>query len=84
MIFTGIDMQTKILLTITHTKPIPDLTDKVAGRVWTLDGIGGMGEVDAKVIVPMTAAERADLIWTQQLEQQDLIDGVQKFFGIEP
>jgi hypothetical protein len=77
-------MITQILLTITHTKPIQDLTDKVAGRVWTLDGIGGMGEVDAKVIVPMTAAERADLIWTQQLEQQDLIDGVQQFFGIEP
>lgn len=32
-------MQTQIILTITHTKPINDLTDKVAGRAWSLDGV---------------------------------------------
>lgn len=31
-----------ILLKITHTKPDPDLTDKVAGRAWTMDGVEGV------------------------------------------
>lgn len=31
-------MQTTLILTITHTKPIADLADKVAGRAYTLDG----------------------------------------------
>ena len=34
-----IEMKTQLLLTITHTKPIEDLLDKVAGRSYTLDGI---------------------------------------------
>jgi hypothetical protein len=32
-------MQTIITLTIEHKKPILDLLDKVAGRVYTLDGV---------------------------------------------
>lgn len=32
-------MKTAILLTIEHSKPIPDLTDIAAGRVYTLDGV---------------------------------------------
>lgn len=32
-------MKTKIILTITHKNPIPDLIDKVANRVWSLQGV---------------------------------------------
>lgn len=32
-------MRTYLLLEVSHTKPIPDLADVVAGRVWTLDGV---------------------------------------------
>lgn len=32
-------MKTTILMTIEHSKPIPDLTDIAAGRVYTLDGV---------------------------------------------
>lgn len=32
-------MITTILLTVTHTKPLPDLTDMAAGRVYCLDGV---------------------------------------------
>lgn len=32
-------MQTKIMLTVEHDKPLPDLVDLVAGRVWTIDGV---------------------------------------------
>ena len=38
--------KTQILLTITHTKPIADLTDKVAGRAFTLDSVS---DVDAAI-----------------------------------
>ena len=29
----------QFLVTITHEKPIPDLCDRVAGRLWSLDGV---------------------------------------------
>lgn len=32
-------MKTQILLTVEHSKEVPDLLDKVAGRVYTLDGV---------------------------------------------
>jgi hypothetical protein len=32
-------MTTYLLLTIEHSKPIPELPDLVAGRVWSLDGV---------------------------------------------
>lgn len=32
-------MRTTILMVIEHRKPIPDLTDFAAGRVFTLDGV---------------------------------------------
>lgn len=38
-------MKTIITLTIEHKKPIPDLLDKVAGRVYTM--AGGDGDVTA-------------------------------------
>jgi hypothetical protein len=30
---------TKILVTVTHFKPLPDLVDLVAGRAYTIDGV---------------------------------------------
>ena len=35
-------MKTTILMTIEHSKPIPDLTDIAANRVWPLDGVTGV------------------------------------------
>lgn len=32
-------MKTTILLTVEHDKPIPELTDFVAQRAWTIDGV---------------------------------------------
>lgn len=32
-------MKTVLIMTIEHRKPIPDLTDIAAGRVYTLDGV---------------------------------------------
>jgi hypothetical protein len=32
-------METIITLKITHAKPLPDLADKAAGRIYTMDGI---------------------------------------------
>lgn len=34
-------MKTRIILTITHKAPIPDLIDKVANRIWSLQGVEG-------------------------------------------
>lgn len=51
-------MKTKIILPITHTKPIEDILDKVAGRVYTLDGIGGNGDVVAAFKKPKKKKEK--------------------------
>lgn len=32
-------MRTVVVMTIEHSKPIPDLTDIAAGRVYSLDGV---------------------------------------------
>lgn len=32
-------VRTYLLVEVVHTKPISDLADVVAGRVWTLDGV---------------------------------------------
>jgi hypothetical protein len=32
-------METIITLKITHAKPLPELADKAAGRIYTMDGI---------------------------------------------
>ena len=34
-------MRTFLLVEVVHVKPIPDLTDLVAGRAYTLDGVEG-------------------------------------------
>lgn len=54
-------MKTIIVLAITHTKEIPDLLDKVAGRAYTIDGVE---DVSAKLkplielpVVDMEASE---------------------------
>lgn len=39
--------KTYVLLEIEHRKPIPDLTDFVAGRAYTLDGVEG---VEARIL----------------------------------
>ena len=42
-------LTTIITLTINHKKPIDDLLDKVAGRVYTL--AGGDGDVTAQIVL---------------------------------
>lgn len=39
--------ETYVLVRVTHRKPIPDLTDFVAGRAYTLDGVT---DVDARIL----------------------------------
>jgi len=43
---------TYLLLKIEHSAPIPDLTDKVAGRAYTMDKIE---DVTAAIITPEAA-----------------------------
>jgi len=42
-------LETVITLTIRHKKPIEDILDKVAGRVYTL--AGGDGDVTAQIVL---------------------------------
>ena len=35
-------MKTTLIMEIEHSKPIPDLTDIAANRVWPLDGVTGV------------------------------------------
>ena len=51
-------MQTTITLTIHHKKPIEDLSDKVAGRSYT---IAGVDDVNA-ILHPCTPKEYLDLL----------------------
>jgi hypothetical protein len=32
-------MKTVLILTVEHPKPLPDLTDLIAGRVWSIQGV---------------------------------------------
>lgn len=43
-------MQTKIMVTVDHDKPLPDLVDLVAGRAWTIDGVRC---AEAKQVAPL-------------------------------
>lgn len=46
-------LTTQIILTIRHSKEIPDLLDKVAGRAYSMDGVE-----DVTAALPSTKAER--------------------------
>jgi hypothetical protein len=50
-------MKTTVILTITHKKHVPDLLDKIAGRVYTL--VGGDGNVTARLPTQNEIAEMA-------------------------
>jgi len=55
-------MKTVITLTIEHKSPIPDLLDKVAGRAYTIDGVGDVtASVEAQV-------EAVPFGWVKQIE----------------
>jgi hypothetical protein len=47
-------METYILLTITHKKPIPDLMNLVANRVYSMDGLS---DVEAKIVPQINLLE---------------------------
>ena len=32
-------MKTVLILTVEHPKPMPDLTDLIAGRAWSIQGV---------------------------------------------
>lgn len=38
-------MKTYLTLEVTHSKPIKDLPDLVAGRIWTMDKVTGVDVV---------------------------------------
>jgi hypothetical protein len=45
-------METIITLKITHAKPLPEIADKAAGRIYTMDGID-----DVVVVTEVAQAE---------------------------
>lgn len=48
-------MITHVLLTVEHSKPIPELSDLVAGRVYTMTNVEN---VEAVIVVPETEENR--------------------------
>lgn len=50
-------MKTYLILELQTSKDIPDLSDKVAGRAYTLDGVE-----DANVVRVETARELAEVV----------------------
>ena len=52
--------RTYVLLEIEHTKDVPDITDKVAGRVYTLDNVQNTTAtlLDSKTAYWMAAAQK--------------------------
>ena len=45
-------MKSYLLLSIEHKKPIPELTDLVAGRIYMMDGVEKNGECTARLLTP--------------------------------
>ena len=43
-------MKTYLLLSLEHSKPIPELSDLVAGRIYTMDSIEKNGECAARIL----------------------------------
>ena len=43
-------MKTYILLSLEHKKPIPELCDLIAGRIYTMDNIEKNGECAARIL----------------------------------
>ena len=43
-------MKTYLLISLEHSKPIPDLSDLVAGRIYTMDSIEKNGECAARIL----------------------------------
>lgn len=57
-------MQTsKFIIVVTHDKPIADLGDRIAGRVWSMDGVRA---VEAKVVIVPPPAPTAPVVTWQE------------------
>lgn len=64
-------MRTTLIMEIEHSKPIPDLTDIAANRVWPLDGVTGV-----------TAAIQDDAsIAKMDVSERGFQDGKEKFWA---
>lgn len=51
-------MKTTILLTIDHKKPVPDLTDQIANRIYTwLKNMDASADVTAEIVQPKEKEE---------------------------
>ena len=51
-------MKTTILLTIEHAKEVPEITNMVAGRVYTfMKNYDRTAEVEAKIVQPLEVKE---------------------------
>ena len=53
-------MKTIIVLAITHTKEIPDLLDKVAGRAYTIDGVEDVEAKPRLIELPVVDMEASE------------------------
>ena len=60
----GETVKTYLLLSLEHSKPIPDLSDLVAGRIYTMDSIEKNGECAARILTEQEV---------EYLEQQGLL-----------
>lgn len=43
-------MKTHVLVSIEHKKPIADLSDIIAGRIYTMDNVEKNGECSARIL----------------------------------
>jgi hypothetical protein len=55
-------MKTTLIMVIEHSKPIPDLTDIAAGRVYTLSGVKDVTATiqPQALVAPAMTAEQAE------------------------
>jgi hypothetical protein len=65
-------MKTIITLEVTHTKPIPDLVEKIEGRAYTLDGVEDVRGIQQPVkFDPIPGAEHPPLkpvfVWPSEV-----------------
>lgn len=70
-------MKTTILLTVEHSKPLPDLTHVAAGRVWTLDGVTDV----TAAIWPLMEIEADASVAKMDLSERGFQDGKEGFWS---
>lgn len=51
-------MQTTVILTITHKKPLPELLEMASGRIYTMDGVDDVKAVRGDIPAHVESMQR--------------------------